>query len=305
MASPLLTAVQCPVCEPRWDLLPLECECAPLPPITASAYVPNFDSVPHAPMAADVETELCAVCGGNGCGCQWPTDSQGNLIPADEFCHQCKGNLMVCKCHESFQPTEQERVGVPCHICRFHLDVCKCDKTYEDTPSVFADFTGPSLWEAAMQAFAGTPNIPSKFTVRCYTPFQEDYKRILLFSSSTTRYEVYNYHIPEKGQYVLFYVTYAAPSIRSSSQKLPIFVDATFLPHVENVIELLQQLDCVIEEATLLGILGPAPLQEAWYDLTMQQILAAPILDGQPCLVHDVEDPAFLFEDIPCIHISL
>jgi hypothetical protein len=89
-------------------------------------------------------------------------------------------------------------IGVPCHICRFHLDVCKCDKTYEDTPSVFTDFTGPSLWEAAMQAFTGTPNIPSKFTTRCYTPFQEDYKRILIFSSPTTRYEVYNYHIPEK-----------------------------------------------------------------------------------------------------------
>jgi hypothetical protein len=156
-----------------------------------------------------------------------------------------------------------------------------------------------------MQAFAGTPNIPSKFTVRCYTPFQEDYKRILIFSSSTTRYEVYNYHIPEKGQYVLFYVTYDVASIKSTPQKLPIFVEATFLPHVDNVIELLQQLDCVIEEANLLGIWGPAPLQETWYELTLQETLAAPILDGQPCLVHDVEDPEWVFEDIPCILFSL
>ena len=74
-----------------------------LPLITAPPYVYNPDAVHLTPTAnvADVYAQ-CDVCGESGCECEWPRDSDGNLIPADEYCHLCYGNLMQCDCDESF-----------------------------------------------------------------------------------------------------------------------------------------------------------------------------------------------------------
>ena len=253
------SVTQCPTSYLAWDLLPFECVCEPLT-ITAPPYVPrDYDSVPHAPTAAEA-FNVCDVCGESGCECEWPRDSDGNLIPADEFCHDCKGNLMQCKCDES-------------------------------SPSLWQ----AAMWEVAMQTFDDeTSHRPA---VRCYSPFQEDYTRILICSSDV-RYEVYSYH-PENGQHILFYVTYDLATTKSTPQKLPQVIDATFLPTCINVHDILLQLDIPLEDAEV-GIWGPAPLQDAWYELTLQEALAAPILDGQPCLVYD-KGNSTVFEDIPCI----
>jgi len=271
--APTFTTTQCSICDLAWDLLPFECVCNTLPLITAPPYVYNPDAVHLTPTAnvADVYAQ-CDVCGESGCECEWPRDSDGNLIPADEFCHLCYGNLMQCDCDDDDDKCNAKNLG---------------------------KFSSLSLWEAAIKAFDGN-SIPNKFTIRCHTPFQEDYTRILICSSDV-RYEVYNYHIPEKKQHVLFYVTYDLATTKSTPQKLPTFIDATFLPTCINVHDILLQLDIPLEDAEV-GIWGPAPLQDTWYELTLQEALGAPILDGQPSLVHDKGDST-VFEDIPCILI--
>jgi hypothetical protein len=154
-----------------------------------------------------------------------------------------------------------------------------------------------ALWQAAVEAFDGKMEIPSKKTIRCYT-ICKDYQRILILSSSA-RYEVYKHYVAEKAQFILFYVKHHISSRKTISDDLSRVVEATFLPHCYNISELIQQLD----ESPMnveVGIWGPAPLQQAWSMHTAKQMLAIPILDGQPCMVHKYE-----FEDIPCLYITL
>jgi hypothetical protein len=75
-------------------------------------------------------------------------------------------------------------------------------------------------------------------------------------------------------------------------------IEATFLPHCYNISELIQQLDAPMNVEV--GIWGPAPVQQAWSMHTVEQMLAIPILDGQPCMVHKYD-----FEDVPCLYITL
>jgi hypothetical protein len=173
--------------------------------------------------------------------------------------------------------------------------LCDCDET-DETVNPYAGFEGPSLWEAAMKAFDETENIATNFTVCCYTPFQQDYTRILVISSYV-RYEVYNYEIPEKEQTVLFAVTYDLATPISIDEKLPRFIDATFFPTCTNVSEILIQLKCSSEGAKA-GILGED--QGDWGEVTLDEFLTARVIKGQPCIAHDD-----FFEDIPCIHITL
>lgn len=156
-----------------------------------------------------------------------------------------------------------------------------------------------ALWQAAVVAFDGKINIPLKKTICCYT-MCKDYQRILILSSSA-RYEVYKHYVAEKMQFVLFYVKHHILSRKTISDDLGRVIEATFLPHCHTIKELLQQLDSDSAQMNIeISIWGPAPLQQAWSIHTAEQMLAIPILDGQPCIVHKYE-----FEDVPCLYTTL
>lgn len=156
-----------------------------------------------------------------------------------------------------------------------------------------------ALWQAAIEAFDGKMEIPSKKTIRCYTVCK-DYQRVLILSSSA-RYEVYKHYVAKKGQFILFYVKYPISSRKTISDDLCRVIEATFLPHCYTISELIQLLDEGCTKTNVdAGIWGPAPVQQAWSMHTVEQMLAIPILDGQPCMVHKHD-----FEDVPCLYITL
>lgn len=157
-----------------------------------------------------------------------------------------------------------------------------------------------ALWQAALVAFDGKMEIPFKKTIHCYT-MCKDYQRILILSSSA-RYEVYKHYVAEKAQFVLFYVKHHILSRKTISDDLGRVIEATFLPHCHTINELLQQLevDSTQMNSIEISIWGPVLVQQAWSIHTVEQMLAIPILDGQPCIVHKYE-----FEDVPCLYTTL
>jgi len=156
-----------------------------------------------------------------------------------------------------------------------------------------------ALWQAALTAFDGKMEIPSKKTIRCYTVCK-DYQRILILSSSA-RYEVYKHYVPKKGQFILFYVKHHISSRKTISDDLCRVIDATFLPHCYKISELIQLLDSSCTQTNVdVGIWANTRIQQAWSMHTVEQMLAIPILDGQPSIIHKHD-----FEDVPCLYITL
>jgi len=156
-----------------------------------------------------------------------------------------------------------------------------------------------ALWQAALEAFDGKMEIPFKKTIRCYT-ICKDYQRVLILSSSA-RYEVYKHYVSKKGQYILFYMKHHISSRKTIVDDLCRVVEATFLPHCYTISELIAQLDESYTKTNVdVGIWGPAPVQQAWSMHTVEQMLAIPILDGQPCMIHKHD-----FEDVPCLYVTL
>ena len=141
--APTFTTTQCSICDLAWDLLPFECVCNTLPLITAPPYVYNPDAVHLTPTAnvADVYAQ-CDVCGESGCECEWPRDSDGNLIPADEYCHLCNGNLMLCSCDDDDEHNSAVfgKFSGPslCLYCKVPAYLCtECGKVFKERKCAF------------------------------------------------------------------------------------------------------------------------------------------------------------------------
>jgi hypothetical protein len=156
-----------------------------------------------------------------------------------------------------------------------------------------------ALSQAAVEAFDGKMEIPSKKTIRCYT-ICKDYQRILILSSSA-RYEVYKHYVHTKGQFILFYVKHHISSRKTIPDDLCRVIEATFLPHCYKISELIQLLDPSYTQTNVeVGIWANTRIQQAWSMHTVEQMLAIPILDGQPSIIHKHD-----FEDVPCLYITL